>query len=283
MVIDLRHNGGGSLTEAINLTGLFIDNGPVVQVKDSDGQKTQYDDTERGVAWDGPLVVLTSKFSASASEIFAGAIQDYNRGLIVGDDSTHGKGTVQSLLDLGQQLFRGIAERSAAGRSEDHDAAVLSPQRRQHAEPRRAGRRRAALADQPARRGRVEPRLRHEVRQGRPGRVSPSTTWSTPRLIDELRKTRRPSGCTESKDFQKVLRDIDRFNEQKERKTISLNEEKFMADKAELTAEKQEEKEFEELNDPNRPVVKRDYYFNEVLDITTDYAKMLSGSRKPRP
>ena len=107
VVIDLRHNGGGSLTESINLTGLFIDNGPVVQVKDSDGTKQQYDDTERGLAWQGPLVVLTSKFSASASEIFAGAIQDYNRGLIVGDTSTHGKGTVQSLLDLGQKIFRG--------------------------------------------------------------------------------------------------------------------------------------------------------------------------------
>ena len=167
VVLDLRQNGGGSLTEAINLTGLFIDNGPVVQVKDSDGQKPQYDDTDRGVAWDGPLVVLTSKFSASASEIFAGAIQDYGRGLIVGDTSTHGKGTVQSLLDLGQQLFRGMPNAPALGRAEDHDAAVLSPRRRQHAESRRAVRRRAAVADQPARRRRIEPRLRPEVRPRR--------------------------------------------------------------------------------------------------------------------
>ena len=115
VVIDLRHNGGGSLTESINLTGLFIDTGPVVQVKDSDGTKQQYDDTERGVAWAGPLVVLTSKFSASASEIFAGAIQDYKRGLIVGDNSTHGKGTVQSLLDLGQKIFRGLANAPPMG------------------------------------------------------------------------------------------------------------------------------------------------------------------------
>ena len=106
VVLDLRRNGGGSLTEAINLTGLFIDTGPVVQVKDADGVVQHYDDLERGMAWDGPLVVLTSKFSASASEILAGAIQDYRRGLVVGDDSTHGKGTVQSLLDLGSQLFR---------------------------------------------------------------------------------------------------------------------------------------------------------------------------------
>jgi carboxyl-terminal processing protease len=76
-----------------------------VQIKDSDKQVRPYDDVDPGVTWDGPLVVLTSKFSASASEILAGAIQDYQRGLIVGDKSTHGKGTVQTLLDVGRQLF----------------------------------------------------------------------------------------------------------------------------------------------------------------------------------
>ena len=106
VVLDLRRNGGGSLTEAINLTGLFIEDGPVVQVKDPDGRVQQYDDTDRGIAWKGPLVVMTSKFSASASEILAGAIQDYHRGLIIGDSSTHGKGTVQTMVDLGPQLFR---------------------------------------------------------------------------------------------------------------------------------------------------------------------------------
>ncbi|MEM0927131.1 MAG: carboxy terminal-processing peptidase, partial [Planctomycetota bacterium] len=105
VVIDLSRNGGGSLTEAINLTGLFINRGPVVQVKDSNGQIEQYNDEEPGTAWAGPLVVLTSKFSASASEIFAGAIKDYNRGIVVGDPATHGKGTVQTLMDLGQKLF----------------------------------------------------------------------------------------------------------------------------------------------------------------------------------
>ena len=106
VVLDLRKNGGGSLTEAISLTGLFIEQGPVVQVKDPDGRVQQYDDTDRGMAWRGPLVVMISKFSASASEILAGAIQDYRRGLIVGDSSTHGKGTVQTMMDLGPQLFR---------------------------------------------------------------------------------------------------------------------------------------------------------------------------------
>jgi carboxyl-terminal processing protease len=100
VVLDLRRNGGGSLEEAIRLTGLFIKEGPVVQVRDSDGNKQVDDDTDPSVAWDGPLIVLTSRFSASASEILAGALQDYGRALIVGDASTHGKGTVQSVNSL---------------------------------------------------------------------------------------------------------------------------------------------------------------------------------------
>lgn len=99
VVMDLRNNGGGSLAEAIDLTGLFIKNGPVVQVKSSDNQVQVFQDEDQGVLYSGPLVVLTNRFSASASEIFAGAIQDYQRGVIVGE-STFGKGTVQSVLDL---------------------------------------------------------------------------------------------------------------------------------------------------------------------------------------
>lgn len=100
IILDIRRNGGGSLEEAVNLTGLFIKQGPVVQVKDSDGGAKSESDSDPSVIWDGPLVVLTSRFSASASEILAGALQDYGRALIVGDSSTHGKGTVQSVNTL---------------------------------------------------------------------------------------------------------------------------------------------------------------------------------------
>ncbi len=100
VILDLRRNGGGALNEAINLTGLFIKNGPVVQTKDPDGRINVDFDTDPSIAYDGPLIVLTSRGSASASEILAGALQDYGRALIVGDKSTHGKGTVQSLLQL---------------------------------------------------------------------------------------------------------------------------------------------------------------------------------------
>ncbi|MBB1087129.1 carboxy terminal-processing peptidase [Lysobacter sp. SG-8] len=99
VVLDLRNNGGGSLNEAIELTGLFIDRGPVVQVRESGGRVTVNGDEDSGIAWEGPLAVLINRGSASASEIFAGAIQDYGRGLVIGE-TTFGKGTVQNLFDL---------------------------------------------------------------------------------------------------------------------------------------------------------------------------------------
>lgn len=99
LALDLRNNGGGSLAEAIDLTGLFIKDGPVVQVKNSANRIEVGMDDDPAVVYNGPLVVLTNRFSASASEIFAGAIQDYHRGVVVGE-STYGKGTVQTVIDL---------------------------------------------------------------------------------------------------------------------------------------------------------------------------------------
>ncbi|MCC7462314.1 MAG: carboxy terminal-processing peptidase [Gammaproteobacteria bacterium] len=99
LILDLRGDGGGFLQEATALTGLFIDRGPVVQVRDTDGRVDVLDDPEAGVAWSGPLAVLVDRTSASASEIFAGAIQDYHRGLILGQ-RTFGKGTVQQMIPL---------------------------------------------------------------------------------------------------------------------------------------------------------------------------------------
>jgi carboxyl-terminal processing protease len=99
VVVDLRDNGGGSLEEAVNVTGLFIPTGPVVQVSTSSGGKTVLRDEDRQVLYSGPLAVLVNRYSASASEIFAAAIQDYGRGVIIGE-RTFGKGTVQSIIKL---------------------------------------------------------------------------------------------------------------------------------------------------------------------------------------
>lgn len=100
IILDLRMNGGGLLSEAVRLTGLFIPVGPVVQVRDSSGRTDVLSDRDTNMLWDGPLIVLTSRFSASASEIVAGALQDHDRALIVGNRSTHGKGTVQEVYHM---------------------------------------------------------------------------------------------------------------------------------------------------------------------------------------
>ena len=102
VVIDLRRNGGGSLEEAIALTGLFLKSGPVVQTKGSNGNIVVSSDPDPSIAYAGPLVVMTSRQSASASEIFAGALQDYGRAIVVGDKNTFGKGTVQTILEIGR-------------------------------------------------------------------------------------------------------------------------------------------------------------------------------------
>ena len=102
LVVDLRRNGGGSLEEAIALTGLFLKSGPIVQTKGSNGNIVVSSDPDPGIAYSGPMIVLTSRQSASASEIFAAALQDYGRALIVGDKNTFGKGTVQTILEIGR-------------------------------------------------------------------------------------------------------------------------------------------------------------------------------------
>jgi carboxyl-terminal processing protease len=106
IVMDLRRNGGGSLQEAISLAGLFIRKGPVVQTRDPSGKIEVGTDDDGSVAYDGPLVLLTSRFSASATEIVVGALQDYERAVVVGDTSTFGKGTVQAMVPLGPLMDR---------------------------------------------------------------------------------------------------------------------------------------------------------------------------------
>lgn len=112
VILDIRSNGGGLLSDAIDITGELIDKGPVVQVKDSDGQREVLSDKHKGTDYDGPMIVLVDRFSASASEILAGALQDYKRAVIVGAGGTHGKGTVQTIADLdratGGQIELGV-------------------------------------------------------------------------------------------------------------------------------------------------------------------------------
>src|SRR5712692_3827725 len=123
LVVDLRRNGGGSLEEAISLTGLFLRSGPIVQTKGSNSNIVISSDPDPGIAYAGPLVVLTSRQSASASEIFAAALQDYGRAVIVGDKNTFGKGTVQTILPIGR--FTSLL----GSRSDDDGALKLTIQK----------------------------------------------------------------------------------------------------------------------------------------------------------
>ena len=270
VVLDLRRNGGGALSEAINLTGLFIDQGPVVQVKDGENRVRPYTDVDPGTAWSGPLVVLISKFSASASEILAGAIQDYGRGLIVGDHATHGKGTVQSLTDLGQELFR-------VPNSPQMGALKITMQQfyRPNGE---STQKRGVLAD-------IElPSLTTHLDVAEAdldypvdfGRVQPQSfkrlSYVNQAICDGLRDLSEQR-CSDSEKFQKVLKNIERYKEQKARKYVTLNEKEFLEERAELNAEKEEKETLEKLIDPDQGTIKRDYYLDEALAIAVDYLK----------
>jgi carboxyl-terminal processing protease len=275
VVLDLRNNGGGSLPEAISLTGLFIDTGPVVQIKDADKRVQQYDDVEPGTAWDGPLVVLTNKFSASASEIVAGAIQDYRRGLVIGDSATHGKGTVQSLLDLGRQLFQRLPNAPSLG--------AIKITMQQFYRP-------SGLSTQlEGVKSDVElPSITTHLPVGESDldhaigfdKVPRAEYASSGRVSDEMLaalRERSAARVAADKEFDKVGRDIAQYKKRKEEKTISLVEKDFTRQWNEGKAADEEEKKLEEMESQRRPVVKRDFYFDEAMKVTVDYLQALAG------
>ncbi|MGE0610125.1 MAG: carboxy terminal-processing peptidase [Pirellulales bacterium] len=279
VILDLRRNGGGALPEAINLTGLFIDTGPVVQVKSPDRQASVLDDTDPGETWKGPLVVLISKFSASASEIFAGAIQDYGRGLIVGDRATHGKGTVQSLMNL-NSLPGGFA------RSENLGAIKITTQ--QFYRPN---------GDSTQNRGVVSdvelPSLTSHLDVGESDldyalpfdHVEPARYTNVHQVngavVDQLR-AKSTERCQQSEDFQKVAKDIAKYLDRKSRKSVTLVEKKFLAERAE-DSKKDEEKKVDELINAASNDIKRDYYLDEAINVTLDYMQLQTVAQAAPP
>lgn len=276
VVMDLRFNGGGSLPESVESTGLFIDQGPVVQVKGPDGRIQPYDDEERGMVWSGPLVVVINKFSASASEIFAGAIQDYGRGIVIGDHSTHGKGTVQQLFELGQILLP------------IHDApnyGALKLTIQQFYRP---------SGDSTQNRGVVsDVELPHITTYWDVGesdldyalkfdRVMPlkhlNYRNATAQLIEQLRD-RSEKRRKNSEYFTRERHKIESYLEQKEDPTVTLNKEKFLAERKELNSDKEQEEIFESLEDDDRPVFPSTPYNDEVIAIALDYLELLGQNR----
>lgn len=278
IVIDLRTNGGGALSEAIEVSGLFIDAGPVVQVKNTRGKAKSLNDDEAGVDYAGPLVVLCNRLSASASEIFAGVIKDYGRGLVIGDSTTHGKGTVQSVMnvskqgfqfspppDLGalkltvQQFYR-VNGDSTQERGVPSD--VVLPSLVDHMDLGEASLPNALAFD------RIAPA--EHVRMGR----------VTPEMISALQERSRKR-VTQSDDFQKIERDIAKYVDRKKRKSVSLNEDELRKERVE---EEQKTKEIVDNADdaPEGPIFPTGAYNNEVLSITLDYANQLREMKTAR-
>jgi carboxyl-terminal processing protease len=273
--VDLRKNGGGSLVEAINLTGLFINQGPVVQVKDSHQRVQLLLDKEVGVAWSGPLVVLTSHMSASASEIFAGAIQDYRRGLLVGDPATHGKGTVQQIMDLNRQLFRTPANSVNLG------ALKLTVQKfyRPNGETTQL---RGVLPDlvlpsivEAA--GHGESKLSFSLPFDKVEAVSFTPyLFTDPELITKLSQ-QSSQRQQESAAMQALKKKLQRFRLNQQAKTIPLNQQQYVASFADndlspsVTRPAAEEE--AKGSKPTGP------YLTEVLAIASDYFRLLDEAK----
>ena len=277
VVLDLRRNGGGSLREAIDCTGLFINTGTVVQVKDAYGKIQKHNDERSGMSWDGPVVVLTSKFSASASEILAGAIQDYGRGVVVGDTTTHGKGTVQSLIDLNQLVFGVTKSPNVYG--------ALKITMQQFYRPNGdSTQKRGVLSDI------VLPSITDKMDVSEKDLDYPVEWDSVPSAQPKnfglvkpewLKKLQDDSmsRIADSEKFGKKQDQIKAYVEQKNRKMATLNEKKYLARREKLNAEKEDQKTIEDQVNHSNLEIKRDYYLDEVLQITVDYLKMLKGKK----
>jgi carboxyl-terminal processing protease len=271
VVLDLSRNGGGSLTEAINLTGLFIDRGPVVQVKDSRDQIQVYDDENGGVAWNGPLVVMTSKESASASEILAGAIQDYKRGIIVGDPSTHGKGTVQSLIDLGQQLLGSPGEMGA----------LKITIQQFYLPDGKSTQRQGVMSDivLPAITASFD-NSEADLDYALPNDQIKPARHTDYKLVDQTilsnLRTKSSERIRQSEGFDRLLQRIESYKAQKDEKAVSLNKDDFLKRREQLDAQREQEEKTLEDQLPKKEVFKLDYYNTEILNVTRDYIDALA-------
>lgn len=271
VVLDLRRNGGGSLQEAIGCTGLFIDRGPVVQIKGPFGNVQRLNDRQRGMAWDGPLVVVTSKFSASASEILAGAVKDYKRGIVVGDSSSHGKGTVQSLINLWGHFNPSVRNPSTkwgalkitqsqfyrpggdSTQKKGVEADIVLPSFSDHMDV-------------------AESDLEYPIEFDK---VKPApfegNNMVNAEMIEAL-AAKSESRIAGNDEFKKLQARIADYIKEKEKKTVTLNEKEFFARR--LDAEREDEKALEEQINGSQKI-KRDFYLNEVMAITADYVNRL--------
>jgi carboxyl-terminal processing protease len=263
VILDLRSNGGGGLDESISTAGLFFGSGPVVQVKASNGETETYYDPDESTWYDGPLVVMINRHSASASEIFAGAIQDYGRGLIVGDSHTFGKGTVQNLNDLAQKL--GAVKVTV---NQFYRASGASTQLK------------GVNADL------VLPSIVDELEIGEkyydyalPYEEIKTAKYSkfnlTRPFVPELKK-RSESRIATDVEFKKIRDEIEKYRKNKEeRSRVSLKEKK----EEDAKKDKKEAKEEELLNEAAEFSLKDDVYLQETVRVAADYVQLLKKQK----
>jgi len=267
VILDLRNSRGESLNQALAVTGLFVDQGPVVQVKNSRGQVQSYDDAKPGMTWTGPLVILTNRFTSGAGEILAAAVQDYRRGLVVGDSTTSGKGTYQSLLDLGSQLFR-IDNPPNLG-------ALRITTQRAYRPSGDSIQQRGVSTDV------VLPSLTEHIDVGEASLTNaipfdqvPAESYTPSEFVNEdmLAKLRAASGsrCNESDEFAKLRLAVDHYKQQKASKRVPLNESDFNDQRAAFGEET-----VVESRSTDAASVHKDFYFQEVIAITLDYQDAL--------
>ncbi|MDD3470947.1 MAG: carboxy terminal-processing peptidase [Thermoguttaceae bacterium] len=268
VILDLRSNGGGVLEEAIELTGLFIVDGPVAQLRDAKRRIRVCPDEDPAILWSKPVIMMIDKLSASATEIFVGAMQDMKRGIVVGDEATHGKGTVQRLISLSERIFPAKLGAAKITMQQFYCPSGRTPQ----------------LSGIPS--DIQIPSLTTHLDIGEsdlkypvPQTEIPSAefkVWNnyvTPEILTQLRekaKTRQEK----SPYFQQVNKVVNNYLEQKAKKSVSLNREKFMADRAEVDAASASEKQIEKLTETEGSI-KKDAYIEEVLAIMADYLQVL--------
>ena len=276
LIIDLRNNGGGSLPEAIALTGLFVDKGPVVQIREASGRIFVRNDEDEGTLYDGPLVVLVNEGSASASEIFAAAIQDYKRGVVVGTYKTHGKGTVQQVQSL--QRLRAFANRKDLkpgqvkytmakfyrinGGSTQKKGVVPDIILPSYAEFDDHG----------------EATLRNVLKWDEIRNLNVDQNSVVKAIVPQLSKM-SDERVKSSKDFKDLVKDIEYFREKVDRKIVSLNKEARLKQfETDSVKRKEREKLFERLFDRSTDKeeqdeennIRDDIYLKEALQIVSD-------------
>ncbi len=284
VILDLRNNGGGSLTEATNLTDLFIDQGPVVQIRSPGGRINRYNHSHAKATYRGPLIVLVNRLSASASEIFAGAIQDYRRGLIVGSQS-FGKGTVQSVTSLHSGKLK-ITESKfyrVSGESTQHRGVVPDIEFPSQYDMSEIG----------------ESAYDNALPWDKIHAVPHAEYFSLNSFVPELTEKHKARAQSDP-DFQYLIAEVNMISENKDRKTVSLNEATRLKEKEELEnkamrldnqrraakgletyknlqayKDAQEEAENQASREPDKIDVQSDPLLNESGNILADFIRML--------